>query len=66
MPPPWPGPLQDPSKQRHLLRLWLSPPEERPLPDAYREIMGGDLTPGSRGGILADRPLHVPLAAHAQ
>ncbi|KAL4447780.1 hypothetical protein ABPG75_004999 [Micractinium tetrahymenae] len=57
---------QDPSKQRHLLRLWLSPPEERPLPDAYKEIMGGDLTPGNRGGILADRPLHVPLTAHAQ
>lgn len=24
--------LQDPEKQRHLLRLWLSPDDDRPLP----------------------------------
>ncbi|PSC69343.1 26S protease regulatory subunit 8-like protein A [Micractinium conductrix] len=35
--------LQDPSKQRHLLRLWLSPAEERPLPAGYADIMGGSL-----------------------
>jgi hypothetical protein len=25
--------LQEPDKQRHLLRLWLSPDDDRPLPD---------------------------------
>ncbi len=58
-------PLQDPAFQRHLLRLWLAPPEERPLPPAYSEIMpqgGYDLVPGNRGGIVtSDTKLHVPL-----
>ena len=56
---------QDPSKQRHLLRLWVSPPEERPLPEAYREIMAGSLTVGNRGGIVAEQKLNVPLQPHA-
>lgn len=55
---------QDPAQQRHLLRLWLSPPEERPLPEAYREIMAGSLQVGDRGGIVAEEPLNVPLQAH--
>jgi hypothetical protein len=25
--------LQEPDRQRHLLRLWLSPDDDRPLPD---------------------------------
>ena len=59
-------PLQDASKQRHLLRLWISPADERPLPPAYAEIMGGSsLEPGNRGGIITGetRQLHVPLEA---
>ena len=58
-------PLQDASKQRHLLRLWISPADERPLPEAYAEIMGGSLEPGNRGGIITGetRQLHVPLEA---
>ncbi len=57
--------LQDASKQRHLLRLWLAPPEERPLPEAYREIMAGGLKAGDRGGIVAEQTLNVPLQPHA-
>ena len=59
-----PPPQQDPAFQRHLLRLWLAPPEERPLPAAYKEIMSSaDLAPGRRGGIAADRRPYVPLEA---
>lgn len=52
---------QDPAKQRHLLRLWIAPPEERPLPDAYLEIMGGSTEVGKRGGIVPERRPYVPL-----
>lgn len=56
---------QDPRQQRHLLRLWVSPPEERPLPSAYGEIMGGGLDVGRRGGIIPDRKPYVPLTPTA-
>ena len=53
----WP----EPERKRHLLRLWLSPPEARPLPPAFAEIYGG-LTPGDRGGIICKGTrLHAPL-----
>ena len=57
---------RDPAAQRHLLRLWLAPPGDRPLPEAYREIMGGgSLEPGVRGGIATQQAtkLRVPLEA---
>jgi hypothetical protein len=31
---------QDLKERRHLLRLWLSPAEERELPPAYEELYG--------------------------
>jgi hypothetical protein len=36
-------PAQDPAEKRHLLRLWLSPAEERELPPVYGELYGGSL-----------------------
>ncbi|SLN35926.1 Taurine catabolism dioxygenase TauD, TfdA family [Falsiruegeria litorea R37] len=53
----WP----DPDKRRHLFRLWLSLPGDRPLPPVFAERYG-DLTIGARGGIITDRTrLHAPL-----
>lgn len=67
---PRPAPLtallhvQDPALRRHLLRLWLSPPNAPPLPDIYSDILGGSVAVGDRGGIvLRDTKLHVPLEA---
>jgi hypothetical protein len=39
------------SQRRHLFRLWLSPPGDRPLPDCFAERFGS-VTVGARGGIL--------------
>ncbi len=44
--------LQDDKLKRHLLRLWVAPKDDRPLPDKYKEILGGSVEPGSRGGII--------------
>jgi len=44
----WP----DPAKRRHLLRLWLSVPGDRPLPECFRERYGS-IEVGNRGGIVA-------------
>ncbi len=41
-----------PDHTRHLLRLWLAPPNDRPLPECYSEIMAGSVVPGKRGGII--------------
>jgi hypothetical protein len=41
-------------RKRHLLRLWLAPPEARPLPPVFVECYGG-LTVGDRGGIICER-----------
>ncbi|MEP6702322.1 MAG: TauD/TfdA family dioxygenase [Betaproteobacteria bacterium] len=43
----WP----EPERQRHLLRLWMAPPEGRPLPPVFAPRYGS-VTPGDRGGIL--------------
>lgn len=43
----WP----DPDRRRHLLRLWLSIPGDRPLPDCFRQRFGST-EPGNRGGIV--------------
>ncbi|HET7881137.1 MAG TPA: TauD/TfdA family dioxygenase [Acetobacteraceae bacterium] len=53
----WP----EPERKRHLLRLWLSPPGARKLPPVFAECYG-DLTVGSRGGIICkETKLHAPL-----
>ena len=43
----WP----DPERSRHLLRLWLSMPGDRPLPDCYSQRFG-TTSIGNRGGII--------------
>jgi len=54
---------------RHLLRLWLAPETEGPLPAVYEELYGGSLAVGARGGIrvdgvmLKERDVHVSLEA---
>jgi len=40
----------EPELKRHLLRLWVAPPNARPLPEVYTERFGS-ITPGDRGGI---------------
>lgn len=53
----WP----DPARRRHLLRLWLSIPGDRPLPDCFRQRYGS-IEVGNRGGIVTRRTrLHAPL-----
>ncbi len=37
-------------RKRHLLRLWLAPPNARPLPPVFAERYGS-ITPGDRGGV---------------
>lgn len=49
----------DPARKRHLLRLWLSPPNGRPLPAVFAERYGS-VTVGERGGIRV--PGMVPTA----
>lgn len=43
----WP----EPDKRRHLLRLWLSIPDDRPLPEVFATRYG-TVEIGNRGGIL--------------
>jgi TfdA family taurine catabolism dioxygenase TauD len=53
----WP----EPERKRHLLRLWLAPPDGRPLPECYAPRYG-TVEIGRRGGILvAGTALTVPL-----
>ena len=53
----WP----DPDKRRHLFRLWLSMPGERPLPECFKERYGS-IEIGNRGGIVtSETKLHAPL-----
>jgi TfdA family taurine catabolism dioxygenase TauD len=55
----WP----EPERHRHLLRLWLSPPEARPLPEVFAPRYGS-IVPGDRGGIVVKgTTLRVPLEA---
>lgn len=42
----WP----EPERRRHLLRLWLAPPNARTLPPVFAERYG-TVTPGVRGGV---------------
>lgn len=41
----------EPGRKRHLLRLWLAPPNARPLPAIYADRYGS-VVPGERGGIV--------------
>lgn len=53
----WP----EPDRKRHLLRLWLAPPNARPLPPVFAECYGC-VTIGDRGGIICkDTVPHAPL-----
>lgn len=51
----------EPDSRRHLLRLWLCPPDGRPLPPGFAQVWGS-VEPGRRGGIVVEgaRP-HAPL-----
>ena len=51
----------DPAERRHLLRLWLCPPDGRPLPPAYAHRWGSNEI-GNRGGIVVKGAVpHVPV-----
>lgn len=51
----------NPAQKRHMLRLWLSMADDRPLPESFRQRYGS-IEIGNRGGILtADTQLQVPL-----
>ncbi len=53
----WP----DPAQARHLLRLWLALPDDRPLPACFAQRYGS-VEIGNRGGIVtAETRLHVSL-----
>lgn len=53
----WP----DPARRRHLLRLWLSVPGDRPLPECFAQRYGS-LEVGNRGGIVTKgTKLHAPV-----
>ncbi|MGI9389142.1 MAG: TauD/TfdA family dioxygenase [Boseongicola sp.] len=53
----WPSP----DNRRHLLRLWLSIPGDRPLPPCFAERYGS-IEVGNRGGIItAETRLHAAL-----
>jgi len=41
----------EPDRKRHLLRLWIAPPNARPLPKIFAERFGS-ITPGDRGGVV--------------
>jgi Taurine catabolism dioxygenase TauD, TfdA family len=48
-------------RKRHLLRLWLAPPDARPLPPVFSECYG-NITIGDRGGIICEGTrLRAPL-----
>ena len=51
----------EPSKKRHLLRLWLSSPEARALPPVFAQRYGS-IEPGARGGVMhTDAAVNAPL-----
>ncbi len=52
----------EPERRRHLLRLWLAPPDSRPLPPVFAERYGTIDVGTRRGGIVVPgaKP-HVPL-----
>ncbi len=52
----------DPTRRRHLLRLWLSASNGRPLPAAFAERYGDVEVGTRRGGIVVPGAVeHIPL-----
>ena len=50
-------------QRRHLLRLWLALPNDRPLPPIYAERYGS-IEIGNRGGVITkETVLHAPVEA---
>ena len=50
----------EPERRRHLLRLWLAPPNSRPLPPVFAERYGTIEVGTRRGGIMVPgAKLHV-------
>lgn len=43
----------EPERKRHLLRLWLAPPNARALPEVFAERFGS-ITAGERGGVAVE------------
>jgi Taurine catabolism dioxygenase TauD, TfdA family len=43
----------EPERKRHLLRLWVAPPNARSLPEVFAERFGS-ITPGDRGGVVVE------------
>ena len=53
----WP----DPDRRRHLLRLWLAVPGDRPLPPVFAQRYGS-VDIGDRGGVITkETVLHAPV-----
>ena len=51
----------EPTRRRHLLRLWLSLPDDRRLPPVFAQRYGS-VAVGDRGGIVtADTELCIPI-----
>jgi hypothetical protein len=51
----------EPERKRHLLRLWLCPPDGRPIPEVFAQRWGS-VAIGNRGGIrVAGAALNAPL-----
>jgi hypothetical protein len=51
----------EPERKRHLLRLWLSSPEARPLPEVWGQRYGS-VQPGLRGGVtIPETSWYAPL-----
>lgn len=54
----------EPERKRHLLRLWLTPPNARPLPPVIAERFGNIEVGPTRGGIRTPgQTLSAPLQA---
>ena len=55
--------MQNWEERRHLLRLWISPPHDRPLPEEFAALWGS-IQPGNRGGLdgMGNTPV-IPLEA---
>jgi len=54
---------RNPDARRHLLRLWLSVPADRALPEYFSQRYGS-IEIGNRGGIITENTrLHAPLDA---
>lgn len=56
---------EDSARRRHLLRLWLAPPQARPLPAVFAERYGS-VVPGDRGGVAAEGSEALPLEELAE